>query len=98
MAYTPTYVQESPFGVTDIIGRFMTYYIHRRIPPNALDVVVPLDARYDKRPDLLAADIYGDPDLFWVVPLRNGLQDPVFDLKRGEEFTIPHPSFEEVAT
>ena len=93
MAYTPSYIQESPFGVTDIIGRYMTYYIHRRIPPNALDVIVTLDDRYDKRPDLLAADVYGDPDLFWVVGLRNGLEDPVFGLRKGVRYTIPHPSF-----
>ena len=94
MAFQPRYDQVSPYGLTPIIGRFMAYYVHRTVPPNNLDVVVRLtDQRYNNRPDILANDVYGDPDLFWIVPVRNGLQDPVFDLKVNELYTIPHPSF-----
>ena len=94
MAYTPDYEQVSPFGFTPIINRFMVYYIHRPIPPNNLDTVIRLDdERYVHRPDLLATDVYGDPDLFWVIAVRNGLQDPIFDFKLGELYTIPHPSY-----
>jgi hypothetical protein len=72
----------------------MAYYVHRRIEPNNLDTVITLnDERYVNRPDILANDLYGDPDLFWVIALRNGLQDPIFDFKKGELYVIPHPSF-----
>ena len=94
MAYEPDYEQVSPFGVTSIINRFMVYYVHRIIEPHYLDSVIELnDERYVNRPDILANDLYGDPDLFWVIAVRNGLQDPVFDFKRGELFTIPHPTY-----
>jgi len=94
MAYEPDYEQASPFGVTTIINRFMVYYVHRVVEPHFLDAVIELnDERYVNRPDILANDLYGDPDLFWVIAVRNGLQDPVFDFKRGEFFTIPHPSY-----
>lgn len=94
MAYNPNYEQVSPFGLTSIIGRFMVYYVHRVVEPHTLDTVIKLnDDRYVNRPDLLANDLYGDPDLFWVIANRNGLQDPVFDFKKGELYTIPHPSF-----
>jgi hypothetical protein len=94
MAYEPVYEPESPFGVTSIISRFMVYYIHRTIEPHSLDTVIRLnDERYVHRPDILANDLYGDPDLFWVIASRNGLQDPVFDFKMGELYTIPHPSY-----
>ena len=94
MAYTPNYEPVSPYGITPIINRFMVYYVHRRVPPNNLDTVITLnDQRYVNRPDNLANDIYGDPDLFWVIALRNGLQDPVFDFKLGQQYVIPHPSF-----
>ncbi len=93
MAYQPNYVPESPFAFTPIIGRYLTYYVHRRVPPNVLDVIITLDLTYEHRPDLLANDLYGDPDLFWVIAGRNGLQDPIFDFKAGRRYVIPHPSF-----
>jgi hypothetical protein len=94
MAFTPQYTTESPYFYTPILGRFMAYYIHRRVPPHFLDTVIKItNERYQHRPDLLAQDIYGDPDLFWVIPIRNGLQDPIFDIKNGDFLTIPHPSF-----
>ena len=96
MVYNPTYSKESPYFFTKIINRFLTYYVHRSIPPHELDSVITLnDETYVNRPDLLARDLYGDEDLFWVIPLRNGLQDPVFDLKLGELLVVPHPSFVE---
>ena len=94
MAFEPNYEQLSMFGLTPIVSRFLTYYVHRSVPPNALDTIITLnDERYVNRPDLLANDVYGDPDLFWVIAVRNGLQDPVFDFKMGERYVIPHPSF-----
>ena len=94
MAYNPSYEQESPFGVTPIIGRFMVYYIHRIVEPHALDTVIELnDERYVHRPDILANDLYGDPDLSWVIAARNGLQDPIFDFKKGGLYTIPHTTY-----
>lgn len=93
MAYRPNYIPESPYAFTPIIGRFLTYYVHRTVPPHFLDVIITLEADYDKRPDLLANDLYGDPDLFWVIAGRNGLQDPIFDFRAGNRYVIPHPSF-----
>lgn len=94
MAFTPQYEQVSPYGLTSIISRFLVYYIHRTVDPNELDVTIQLnDERYVNRPDILANDIYGDPDLFWVIAVRNGLQDPIFDFRKGELYIIPHPSY-----
>ena len=93
MAYQPNYVPQSPFAFTPIIGRYLTYYVHRRVPPHALDTIITLDLTYEHRPDLLANDLYGDPDLFWVIAERNGLQDPIFGFKGGKQYVIPHPSF-----
>lgn len=93
MAFNPSYSPVSPYGFTPIIGRFMVYYVHRPVPPHELDVVITLDQRYENRPDLLANDIYGDADMYWIIAVRNGLQDPVYDFKAGELYTITHPSF-----
>ena len=92
--FEPRYTSSSPYFFTPIFGRFQLYYIHRPIAPNRLDTIVKLiDERYHRRPDNLAFDLYGDSDLFWVIPNRNGLEDPVFDLTINNAYVIPHPSY-----
>lgn len=98
MAYTPNYSLDSMYGFTPIISRFMVYYVHRSVPPHELDQVIRLDQRYENRPDLLANDIYGNPDMFWIIAIRNGLEDPIYGFKTGELYTIPHPSFARTLT
>ncbi len=72
----------------------MTYYIHRTVQPHHLDKISELNNyRYVHHPDNLAFDLYGSADLFWVIPVRNGLQDPVFDLEYGTLLIIPDPSY-----
>lgn len=94
MAYTPYYPVESPYYLSSIVGRFMTYYVHRSVKPHQLDKVTQLNnERYVERPDLLAFDLYGDSELFWVIPVRNGLQDPIFDLTFGKSLIIPDTTY-----
>ncbi len=92
MAYQPLYPPESPYNLTKIAGKYLTYYTHRQIPPDFTDRVTTLNnGRYVFRPDLLAFDIYGDENLWWVIPVRNGFQDPVFDLSFNRDLIIPDP-------
>jgi len=94
MTYSPKYNSESPYHFTSITGKYMTYYVHRSVFPHPFDKVTILNnERYVARPDLLAMDLYGNEDLFWVIPLRNGLQDPVFDLTIGRALIIPDSSY-----
>ena len=50
-----------------------------------------ITAHYNKRPDLLAHDQYGDSRLWWVFALfnRKKLRDPINDFKSGVELNIP---------
>lgn len=92
--YTPVYKIESPFRSTPVVGNFMAYYIHRRIDPQDNDIQATLDnQRYVERPDLLAFDLYQDSDLWWVFGVRNGFEDPVYDLQLGVEMYIPRPEY-----
>ena len=94
MAYSPNYLPESPYALTPLVGRYMTYYGHRQIAPHPMDRLAVIDyERYVHRPDLLALDIYQTEDLFWVIPVRNGLQDLIFDLEMGTEIIIPDPAY-----
>jgi len=94
MIYTPKYSTESPYNFTSIAGKYLAYYIHRSVLPHPFDRNTTLNnERYVNRPDLLALDLYGNEDLFWVVPVRNGLQDPVFDLTYGRALIIPDSTY-----
>lgn len=94
MAYRPSYPQESPYHFTRLTGKFLTYYVHRSIPVHPNDRTTTLNnERYVNRPDLLSLDLYGSSEIWWVIPVRNGLQDPVFDLQMGVELFIPDANY-----
>ena len=63
----------------------------RPIPAESDDVLYTVQVQYTHRPDLLAFDLYGDKNLWWVFSQRNIeiLKDPVFDLVAGTEIYIP---------
>lgn len=88
--YTPSYKNESPYRATPIAGNFMLYYVHRSIDPHNEDILAIIDDQsYVERPDRLAQDMYGDPDLWWVFGVRNGWEDPVFDMKLTVSLYVP---------
>jgi len=94
MAYIPSYHSSSPYNFTSITGKFLTYYVHRLVESHPFDKITILNnERYVNRPDILAMDLYGSEDLFWVIPVRNGLQDPVFDLTYGRALIIPDATY-----
>jgi len=92
--YTPSYNSESPYRVTPVIGDFMYYYIHRSINPRTNDVLVTMDNPiYIERPDRLANDLYNAPDLWWVFGVRNGWQDPIYDMQLGVKLFLPQTEY-----
>jgi len=92
--YSPSYDNHSLYRFTKFNGRFMDLYVHRRIEAHPLDTVsVITEQKYHLRPDNFAFDYYGDADLFWVVPVRNGYQDLIFEFRKGRRIFIPSPSY-----
>jgi len=61
------------------------------IPKVDSDVEYTVLAQYTYRPDLLASDLYNDPELFWVFKSRNPsvIDDPIFDFVPGITIKIP---------
>jgi hypothetical protein len=80
--YEPT----SPYSKTDQINQYVSYldfWAAVAIPPSSSDVIVRLETKYNKRPDLLSQDLYGTPQLWWVFASRNPdiIKDPIYDFK-----------------
>jgi hypothetical protein len=72
-------------------GQYLDLLSIRPIPAESDDVLYTVQPQYNHRPDLLAFDLYGNKDLWWVFAQRNMeiLKDPVFDLVAGIEIYVP---------
>lgn len=88
MAYSKT----SLYGSTPVVSGFLDILRYRPIPFVADDVRYVILSQYNYRPDLLAFDLYEDPELWWVFKSRNPtvIDDPVFDFVAGVEIYIPN--------
>ena len=67
----PTYKKTSPYASTPVHGSFLDVLEHRKITKKADDVTYKINSVYKYRPDMLAYDLYGDSNLWWVFSLRN---------------------------
>jgi hypothetical protein len=85
------YTKFSPYYKTGLFGQFLDVYVNRAIPKNSLDIEYTIDSVYKYRPDMLAADLYGNAGLWWVFSVRNPdiIKDPVFDFYPGQVIYIP---------
>jgi hypothetical protein len=45
------------------------------------------------RPDLISYRIYGTPNLWWIIALRNGFEIIPSELKSGETILVPSPRY-----
>jgi hypothetical protein len=61
------------------------------IPLETDDIEFEITSLYMHRPDLLAYDIYGDSQLWWVFAVRNKdvLRDPLYDFVPGQRIFLP---------
>jgi len=50
-----------------------------------------ISSKYHRRPDLMAYDLYGDANYWWIFTLinRSSIKDPLFDFTEGKEIFIP---------
>ena len=85
----------SPYANTEITDTgFLDILAPVPIPVGANDVVYEILPAYTYRPDLLAFDLYGQKELWWVFAQRNLdiLKDPIFDFKAGTSIYLPQKS------
>jgi len=85
------YSKYSPYYNTKNFGIFLDVLEHRTITKNSLDIRHTIAPTYKYRPDLLAADLYGNAALWWVFAARNPnvIRDPIFDFYPGQVIYIP---------
>lgn len=75
-------------------GNFLDQLVSRSVPSTVDDSIIEISSKYHLRPDLLAFDLYGDSNLWWVFAERNPntLKDPVGDFTQGTQIYLPNAS------
>ena len=86
-----SFPKTSPYGVTPTNGLFVGLYRHRRISKSEDDKLITLTKKYESRPDLLAYDLYGTPEFWWIFCVRNPniIRDSIWDFRAGIEIWVP---------
>jgi hypothetical protein len=85
------YSKTSPYFQTSVTGQYLSTWTPIDIPANTFDILWTITPTYDNRPDLLAFDLYGDVNLWWVFAVRNPevIVDSVYDFVAGTTIYLP---------
>ena len=88
------YLPDSPYANTDFKSDYLDILNYRTIPAEIDDTFHTLTKVHEYRPDLLAFDLYGNQNLWWVFASRNPntIKDPIWDFREGLRFYIPKKS------
>lgn len=89
-----TYTNTSPWFNTPTVQGYLSILSIRPVSAEPDDILFTITPAYAYRPDLLAFDLYGEVNLWWVFMQRNldVLQDPIFDFAPGKKIYLPKES------
>lgn len=89
-----SYNQLSPWYSTKVTPNYLDILTIRPVAAEDDDFLYTLESQYAYRPDLLAFDLYGTTQLWWVFIQRNlnVIQDPIFDFVPGLQIYLPKKS------
>ena len=91
MAQQSAYRSDSFYANTQTIDFYLDIWDSDVSLSDDGDTSVEIESKYNLRPDLMAYDMYGSPNYWWIFALKNKdkLIDPVEDFKTGLTITIP---------
>ena len=94
MAKSSHYNGDSFYANTDTIDFYLDIWNDDINLSTTGDTSIEIHSKYNLRPDLMAYDMYGSPNYWWVFALKNKdkLIDPVEDFKTGLVITVPSRS------
>jgi hypothetical protein len=86
-----TYKKSSPYFNTRQNPLYLELLTIRPVPAEADDYRYVIESQYRHRPDLLAYDLYGNANLWWVFVQRNisVIKDPIYDFETGTTIYCP---------
>lgn len=89
-----TYRKTSPYFNTRQTANYLDLLTIRPVPAEEDDFLYTIENQYKHRPDLLAFDLYGKAELWWVFVQRNmeTIKDPIYDFEPGTPIFLPKKS------
>lgn len=91
---TTQYSSSSAYYNTPVLSNnILGLWNPRTIPASPSDQLVTISHAYNLRPDLMAFDLYGDSNLWWVFAQRNPnvlASDPMGNFTVGTQIFIPN--------
>ena len=86
-----TYTASSPYRNTKENNLYLELLTIRPVPAELDDFLYTIENQYRHRPDLLAFDLYGNSQLWWVFVQRNMsvIKDPIYDFEPGTVIYLP---------
>jgi Base plate wedge protein 53 len=83
------YAKTSPYQDTGLNRFFLDVGIVS-IARDGTEIPIIIEAKYNRRPDLLAYEVYGSSKLWWLFAAVNPdtLKDPMFDFTTGKEIVL----------
>ncbi len=88
------YKKSSPYFTTSQNELYLELLTIRPVPSESDDYKYVIESQYKHRPDLLAYDLYGNANLWWVFVQRNMevIKDPIYDFEPGVTIYCPKKS------
>lgn len=76
-------------GLTEKRGSRVGWWDRFPIPRAEDDIALTITPKYNRRPDLLAYDVYGKTTLTWLVLQYNNINDVNVEFATGSQITLP---------
>jgi len=91
MPRSSKYKPDSFYAKTNSIDFYLDIWENTVNVSTKGDTSIEIHTKYNLRPDLMAYDMYGSPNYWWVFALKNKdkLIDPVEDFKAGLTIVVP---------
>ena len=87
------YSNSSNYSNTSMNKKYLNVYNPRLTLNNLSDNTraIQIESKYDRRPDLLANDLYGNSKVWWIFAHynREDLKDPLNDFRAGMTIVVP---------
>lgn len=85
------YKATSPYLLTQVTENYLDIMTYRSIPKEQDDIPYSIKPQHAHRPDVLAYDLYGDANLWWVFAVRNPntIEDPIYDFAVDTVIYLP---------
>jgi len=79
-------------GTTEVFKNRLGIWDRFVLPYQDDDITIIVRNEHVDRPYLIAYEVYGTPDLMWLVFQYNNILDPTVEIISGMELRLPSPS------